>query len=155
MNEMITAAAKKHPEMTVLDWNARARGKPDMAAAGRRPPHPDRRAEHGDDDQRGPRHARRRLPAAGARAPAVDRREDAAEGPAWDGAYATRLQARGGTVPYRWTRVSGALAPGLRLTTSGLVTGKPSQVGRYRFVARVVDRTGRRADGTFVLGVSR
>jgi hypothetical protein len=70
-------------------------------------------------------------------------------------AYATRLQARGGTVPYRWTRVSGALAPGLRLTTAGVVTGKPSQAGRYRFVARVVDRMGAARTATFVLGVTQ
>ena len=29
MNEMIVAAAKKHPEMTVLDWNGQARVHPD------------------------------------------------------------------------------------------------------------------------------
>jgi len=70
-------------------------------------------------------------------------------------AYATRLQARGGTVPYRWTRLSGSLPPGLRLTTVGVVMGKPSQAGRYRFVARVVDRVGAARTGTFVLGVTR
>jgi len=154
MNEMITAAAKKHPEMTVLDWNARARGKdawlqPDgvhltptgaqsMATminealvtlgVASRPQAPARQLSI----------AAKTLPKG-----QVGR------------AYATRLQARGGTVPYRWTRVSGTLAPGLRLTTAGVVTGKPSRVGRYRFVARVVDRTGAARTGTFVLGVTR
>ena len=154
MNEMIIAAAKKHPEMIVLDWNARARGKdawlqPDgvhltptgaqsmatminealvtLGVASR--PH-------------GPA---RQLSIAATTLPNgyVGR------------AYATRLQARGGTVPYRWTRLSGSLPPGLRLTTAGVVTGKPSRAGRYRFVARVVDRAGAARTGTFVLGVTR
>ncbi len=141
MNEMITAAAKKHPEMIVLDWNGRARGKdawlqPDgihltptgaqslatminealvTLGVASRPQAPARQLSI----------AAKTLPKGH-----VGR------------AYATRLQARGGTVPYRWARVGGALAPGLRLTTAGVVTGKPSRVGRYRFVARVVDRTG-------------
>jgi hypothetical protein len=154
MNEMITAAAKKHPEMIVLDWNARARGKetwvqPDgvhLTPAGAqsmatminealvtlgvasRPQAPSRTLSI----------AARTLPNAH-----VGR------------SYTTRLQARGGTVPYRWARAGGTLAPGLRLTTAGVVTGKPTHTGRYRFSVRVVDRTGAARTATFVLGVTR
>ena len=154
MNEMITAAAKKHPEMIVLDWNARARGKetwvqPDgvhltptgaqsMATminealvtlgVASRPQAPLRALSI----------AARTLPNAH-----VGR------------SYTTRLQARGGTVPYRWARAGGTLAPGLRLTTAGVVTGKPTHTGRYRFSVRVVDRTGAARTATFVLGVTR
>ena len=154
MNEMITAAAKKHPEMTVLDWNARARGKDAWLQPDGDPPHSDRRAEHGDDDQRGPGHARRRLPAAGARAPVVDRREDAAKGP---GGTCVRDPVAGARRhrPVPLDASQRLAPPGLRLTTAGVVTGKPSQAGRYRFVARVVDRAGAARTGTFVLGVTR
>lgn len=154
MNEMITAAAKKHPEVTVLDWNARARGKDAWLQPDRihlTPSGAQSMATMINETlvtlgvTSRPQAAARQLSIAAKtlRKARVGR------------AYATRLEARGGTVPYRWTRVSGALAPGLRLTTAGVVTGKPSRAGRYRFVARVVDRTGTARTGTFVLGVTR
>ena len=67
--------------------------------------------------------------------------------------YTTRLQARGGKTPYRWSRVSGALAPGLALGSKGVVRGTPSRDGRYRFTVRVVDRAGTARTRAFVLGV--
>jgi hypothetical protein len=154
MNEMIAAAAKKHPELVVLDWNARARGKdawlqPDgihltpTGAQSMATMINEALVTLGVTSR--PKAPARQLSIAAKSLPKghVGR------------AYATRLQARGGTAPYRWARVSGALAPGLRLTAEGVVTGKPSRVGRYRFVARVVDRTGTARTGTFVLGVTR
>ena len=154
MNEMITAAAKKHPEMVVLDWNARARGKDAWLQ-------PDGIHLTPTGAQSLATMINEALVTLGvaARPQAAARQLSIAAKTLPKGhvgrAYATRLQARGGTVPYRWARVSGSLAPGLRLTTEGVVTGKPSRVGRYRFVARVVDRTGAARTGTFVLGVTR
>ena len=154
MNEMITAAAKKHPEMVVLDWNARARGKDAWLQ-------PDGIHLTPSGAQSMATMINEALVTLGvaSRPQAPARQLSIAAKSLPNGhvgrAYATRLQARGGTVPYRWARVSGALAPGLRLTTEGIVTGKPSRVGRYRFVARVVDRTGAARTGTFVLGVTR
>ena len=154
MNEMITAAAKKHPEMVVLDWNARARGKDAWLQ-------PDGIHLTPTGAQSMATMINEALVTLGvaSRPQAPARQLSIAAKTLPKGhvgrAYATRLQARGGTVPYRWARVSGALAPGLRLTTEGVVTGKPSRVGRYRFVARVVDRTGAARTGTFVLGVTR
>ena len=154
MNEMITAAAKKHPEMIVLDWNARARGKetwvqPDgvhltptgaqsMATMINEALVTLGVASRQQAQSRALSIAARSLPNA-----RVGR------------SYTTRLQARGGTVPYRWARAGGTLAPGLRLTTAGVVTGKPTHTGRYRFSVRVVDRTGAARTATFVLGVTR
>ena len=154
MNEMITAAAKKHPEVIVLDWNARARGKSDWFQS--------------DGIHLTPAGAQSMATminealvtlGVGSLPKAPARQLSIAAKTLPNGrvgrSYATRLLARGGTLPYRWARVDGALAPGLRLTSTGIVTGKPSRVGRYRFVARVVDRAGTARMGTFVLGVTR
>ena len=154
MNEMIAAAAKKHTEVTVLDWNDRARAHPDwMQPDGIHltPAGAQGMATMINDSlvalglaTRARTVARQLSIAAGTLPPArVGRR------------YSARLQARGGTAPYRWTRVSGALAPGLRLTPSGLVEGTAKRVGRYRMVFRVVDRAGTARTRAFVLGVDR
>jgi hypothetical protein len=154
MNEMIVASSRRHPEMTVIDWNLRAKGKtgwfqPDgihltsdgavsmatmvndaLVALGL--------ASRPEGTVRQLSIAAKTLPAAH-----VGRR------------YTTRLQARGGKTPYRWARVSGVLAPGLRLASNGVVRGLPSRDGRYRFAVRVVDRVGTARTRTFVLGVAR
>jgi hypothetical protein len=154
MNEMIAAAARKHSEVTVLDWNGRARAHDDWVqpdgihltpagAQGMATMINDSLVSLGITTRAGAV-ARQLSIAAGALPQArVGRR------------YAVRLQARGGTAPYRWTRVSGAMAPGLRLTSSGLVEGRPKRLGRYRLVFRVVDRAGAARTRAFVLGVER
>lgn len=154
MNEMIASAAKKHTEVTVLDWNGRARVHPDWmqpdgihltpaGAQGMATMINDSLVELG----------------LAARAGTVARQLSIAAGTlprARVGRpYSARLQARGGTAPYRWTRVSGAMAPGLHLTPSGLVEGTAKRVGRYRVVFRVVDRAGTARTRAFVLGVER
>ncbi|HKY23682.1 MAG TPA: hypothetical protein VJM07_00915 [Gaiella sp.] len=154
MNEMTVAAAKKHPEVTVLDWNLRAKGKtgwfqPDgihLTSAGAQSMATminDALVALGLASR--PQATVRQLSIAAKALPAahVGRR------------YATRLQARGGKTPYRWVRVSGALAPGLKLASNGVVRGLPSHDGRYRFAVRVVDRVGTARTRTFVLGVAR
>jgi putative Ig domain-containing protein len=154
MNGMIAAAAKKHPEMIVLDWNERARGKeawlqPDgihltpTGAQSMATMIHEALVTLGVTS--GPQAPSRTLSIAAKTLP------NAHVGRS----YTTRLQARGGTVPYRWARAGGTLAPGLRLTTAGVVTGKPTHTGRYRFSVRVVDRTGAARTATFVLGVTR
>jgi hypothetical protein len=143
MNGMITAAAQKHPEMTVVDWNAQARTNPawlqpdgihltpsgaeGMAAlvngalvqlgVAPRPIAPEAR----------------KLLAITSRALPVGHLGKA---------YVARLKAVGGTAPYRWVRTGGSLAPGLRLTTTGRLTGVPKRTGSYRLRAKVVDRAG-------------
>lgn len=56
--------------------------------------------------------------------------------------YAGVLRATGGAAPYRWTRLGGSLAPGLRLAPTGRLEGAPRRVGTFTLNARVVDRTG-------------
>ncbi|MFH0918726.1 MAG: putative Ig domain-containing protein [Fibrobacterota bacterium] len=56
-----------------------------------------------------------------------------------DQAYTARIQAAGGTVPYTWSLVSGALPAGLVLSDSGDISGTPTQTGAYTFRVKVTD----------------
>jgi hypothetical protein len=155
MNGDIGQVAKSHPEMRVVDWNAHALANPAWLQ-------PD--AIHlTPEGARGmaslvhtslvelgvaPRPAAtlsRTLAIAGGSLPAgrVGR------------SYARRIRAHGGVAPYRWTRLRGTLAPGLRLRRDGLVEGVPTRVGRFRFDVRVVDRTGTARTRTIVHRIAR
>jgi hypothetical protein len=52
------------------------------------------------------------------------------------------LGAAGGVKPYKWSISSGALPPGLVLSTAGIATGKPTAAGTFSFVVRVDDSVG-------------
>lgn len=54
-------------------------------------------------------------------------------------AYTATLAASGGTPAYSWTTSSGALPPGLSLSTSGAISGTPTAAGSFTFVAQVAD----------------
>lgn len=58
------------------------------------------------------------------------------------------LGAAGGVKPYKWSISSGALPPGLALSTGGKVTGTPTAVGTFSLVARVDDSAGAAAGVT-------
>jgi hypothetical protein len=54
--------------------------------------------------------------------------------------YATTLQATGGTPPYSWSILSGALPAGLSLnTTTGAITGTPTTAATANFTVQVRD----------------
>src|SRR5271165_1834373 len=53
--------------------------------------------------------------------------------------YKEGLLATGGQQPFTWTIDSGALPPGLSLTTDGVISGTPTTVGNYGFTLRVTD----------------
>jgi sugar lactone lactonase YvrE len=53
--------------------------------------------------------------------------------------YRARLRAGEGRAPYRWSIVRGALPAGLRLTRTGIITGRPPHAGRARVLIRVRD----------------
>lgn len=55
-------------------------------------------------------------------------------------AYTGSLKAEGGTAPYTWTLVAGALPSGLRLDSSkGVIEGTPVEAGEYDFTLQVRD----------------
>ncbi|MEZ5403037.1 MAG: putative Ig domain-containing protein [Bryobacteraceae bacterium] len=57
-------------------------------------------------------------------------------------AYSQQLQAAGGTAPYAWSILSGALPPGITLGSTGLLSGTAGQAGNYNFALRLVDSAG-------------
>ena len=153
MNEAISAAARRYSELSVLDWNALARSHDDWV--------------HGDGIH---------MTAEGARQMATMVNDalvrlGAAPKPAAPQArplaiasrtlplahrgrsYRTLLRAVGGDAPYRWTRIAGRLAPGLRLTARGRVEGVPLRTGTFRLTARVIDGTGTARARSFVLRI--
>lgn len=53
--------------------------------------------------------------------------------------YSTALAASGGTPPYTWSLLNGALPPGLGLSSSGVISGTPSTSGTFNFSVQVDD----------------
>ena len=156
MNRDIEQAAKSHPEMRVLDWNAQVLGRPawlepdaihltPAGARGMATLVTTSLVELGVAPKQPPATAVRTLAiAAGSLAPGRIGRS-----------YAKRIRAHGGVAPYRWTELRGTLAPGLRLGRDGFVRGVPTRVGRFRFVVRVVDRTGTARTRPIALEIAR
>lgn len=53
--------------------------------------------------------------------------------------YSAVLQAIGGVPPYVFSLLSGSLPPGLGLSANGTISGTPTQIGSFSFVAQVRD----------------
>lgn len=56
--------------------------------------------------------------------------------------YSAKLFASGGRTPHVWNLATGALAPGLVLSSSGTITGIPESSGTFAFVVTVTDDSG-------------
>jgi hypothetical protein len=56
--------------------------------------------------------------------------------------YSASLAASGGTGTFKWSLASGALPKGLRLSASGVISGKPKVKGKKSFVVRATDPAG-------------
>jgi hypothetical protein len=73
-----------------------------------------------------------------------------------DQPFSQGLTASGGTEPYTWSVLSGALPPGVTLNpASGLLSGTPTATGTYAFTVKVLDANdfyGTRAYTLTVLG---
>jgi hypothetical protein len=64
-------------------------------------------------------------------------------------AYATTLQATGGSPPYQWTLKSGALPAGMSLTASGSINGTPTAAGTAKsLIFEVTDADKNRASSS-------
>jgi hypothetical protein len=70
------------------------------------------------------------------------------------GAYSQTLSATGGVAPYTWSILSGALPPGLALSSAGAIAGTPATVGAYSFTVQVLDSASATASQSFSLTVT-
>ena len=127
MNSDIAQAAARHPEMSVVDWNARAVSHPCMQPR-RRPPHRRGGAGVGDPEHEpvGPR-GRRNRPRRHDR----QARSRSALGRVRVGRLrrAASLRAAGGKPPYRWTVAQASPPRGSVALARGQVTGVASRAG--------------------------
>ncbi len=57
-------------------------------------------------------------------------------------AYSVSLEATGGSPPYTWSILSGALPDGLSMGAAGVITGNPQAAGTFSFQVRVRDTAG-------------
>ncbi|MBI2685966.1 MAG: putative Ig domain-containing protein [Acidobacteria bacterium] len=65
-------------------------------------------------------------------------------------AYATTLQATGGTGTYTWSPGSGGPPPGLTVQSNGQITGTPTTPGSYTFAIAVQDSLGNSGGEAFL-----
>jgi hypothetical protein len=147
MNDDIDAAAQKHPEMTVVDWNVYSRNHPDwfqddglhLLATG---------AEQMAS------FVHKALVGAHVATPPA-RVLTIALPPAHRGKpYKAKLRAAGGVPPYRWSLLERAPA-GVHLQADGAVLGRPrAKAGRYAFNVQVRDAAGSMTAHRLTLRVS-
>lgn len=65
--------------------------------------------------------------------------------------YSAVLQAIGGVPPYAFSLLSGSLPPGLGLSANGTISGTPTQIGSFSFVAQVRDSQDLLGFGAFTI----
>ena len=68
-------------------------------------------------------------------------------------AYNVTLAASGGTPPYTWQLVGGALPSGLNLGSNGVISGTTSSVGTFNFTIQVTDNVSSVSQKAFVLTI--
>jgi hypothetical protein len=69
--------------------------------------------------------------------------------------YDAALAGGGGATPYQWTIATGTLPKGLQLNTStGTISGTPSQAGTFQFTVSVKDAVANQASQALTLAVS-
>ena len=150
MNDVIRAAATRHPEMTVVDWNLFSRSHPDWFQDDGL--HLDsvgalmmatliHRALEDLGLVEAPPVAKLAITTKTLPTARVGR------------AYKVRLTASGGSRPIVWTVKAGALPAGLRLTRDGWLRGTPKAAGRPAATFRATDSARRTAARRFVLAV--
>ena len=68
--------------------------------------------------------------------------------------YEVALRGRGGSAPYRWSIVGGALPSGISLRSDGILLGAPATDGRFSFDVLLTDAAGNRSTRTLALLVT-
>jgi hypothetical protein len=150
MNGDIRAAAERHPEMTVVDWNVYSRSHPDWFQA--------------DGLHLGYSGAvalatllhKTLVDLEVAAAPRVALVVSPGKLPVGHvgRSYSVRLGVRGGTAPYHWSTAGALLPRGLRLQASGRIIGRPALPGRTTLRLKVTDAKGRSAVRRLVLTIA-
>lgn len=69
-------------------------------------------------------------------------------------AYSFTLTGTGGSAPYSWSVISGALPPGLSMGVDGVIRGTPGTAGGFSFVVQITDRQQARAQKTLQLTIT-
>ncbi|MDP9113895.1 MAG: Ig domain-containing protein [Acidobacteriota bacterium] len=67
--------------------------------------------------------------------------------------YSQTLKAAGGSPPYAWALVSGALPPGLSFSSAGTITGTPTSSGTLSFTLQVTDSASTTVSQAFSLAI--
>jgi hypothetical protein len=142
MNDDIRAAAARHPEMTVVDWNLYSRSHPDWFQS-------DGLHLNGAGATAMATLLHQALSDLGiptvTTPPPAPTHDALVIAPAklangrLDKRYQARLSARGGTKPYHWSLIGGALPRGLRLTSDGRIVGAPQVSGRFTITVKASD----------------
>lgn len=68
--------------------------------------------------------------------------------------YSDTLIANGGAGPYTWSIIGGTLPPGLSASSSGTISGTPTQAGTFSFTAQATDTSGGRASGGVTISIA-
>ncbi|PYS54919.1 MAG: hypothetical protein DMG13_06135 [Acidobacteria bacterium] len=69
-------------------------------------------------------------------------------------AYSQNVSAIGGTPPYLWSIVSGALPAGLTLSAAGVISGSPTTVGSSNFTIQVADSSSQTVSKSFSIAIN-
>jgi hypothetical protein len=70
------------------------------------------------------------------------------------GSYSATLSASGGSTPYTWSLLNGALPNGLTLNAGGSISGTPSLAGSFSFTVQVKDAAAQSASKNFSINVA-
>jgi len=142
MNDDIQAAAAKHPEVTVADWNTYSRSHPDWFQ-------PDGLHLTSDGSVAFATLLHDTLVDLGiplqpvAPPPAhITIASSVLRAGRVGSTYAATLVAHGGTKPYRWRWTLGRLPTGVRLLAGGRLAGTPRAAGSFTPLVRVTDANG-------------
>ena len=144
MNDMLRAADRRYPQVTLVDWNKYSRSHPDWFQND---------GEHLVDAGGLAMATLVHTAVMKALVPVsvVSKRLPVAHP---GRAYRAKLVATGGTTPYRWSVADGKLPKGLRLTANGSIVGTPKKRTRAEVIVRVADAAGGRTTRLEVLTVA-
>lgn len=145
MNAVLDAAARRHPELTIVDWNGYSLNKWSWFQSD---------GIHLVDEGSTAMATLFHAALLDALAPPLVVHTAALPVARVGRPYAARLVAQGGIGPYRWRVVRGRLPRGLSLRPTGRIDGVPRRSGRVRIVVTAADASGHAASRSEVLKIA-